>query len=121
MAKKVLMIEDDLVEIEMVKDLLIKEGYEFASAEDGEKGIEKAKQQIPHLIILDIMLPGKDGFYVCDILKKDAKTKDIPIILLSSLDDPDLESKGADAKAVYVIRKPYDEEILKSKIKEFLN
>jgi DNA-binding response OmpR family regulator len=120
MSKKIMMIEDDLVEVEIVKDLLLKEGYEFTYTEDGESGLKKVKDEKPDLIILDIMLPGKDGFYVCDVLKKDPNTENIPVIVLSSLDDPELESKGSEVGADHIIRKPFDEAKLKEKILELI-
>ena len=92
-------------------------GYTVIGAEDGEEALEKVKQEDPDLLILDLMIPKIDGFEVCRMLKFDDKHKNMPIIILSALDQQGDREKaiknGADA---YFI-KPFDLELLLNKIK----
>lgn len=85
MAKKVLIIEDD-EHISKVYELkLAKEGIETAVARDGEEGIAKIVSEKPDLVMLDLMIPRKDGFAVLDEVRKNPAIKDIPIIVFSNL------------------------------------
>ena len=83
--KKVLVIEDDKFLRELISQKLLKEGYDIAEAVDGEKGIEAVKKEKPALILLDLILPGIDGFEVLARIKADPGTSEIPIIILSNL------------------------------------
>lgn len=85
MAKKVLIIEDD-EHISKVYELkLVKEGIEIAVARDGEEGIAKIISEKPDLVMLDLMIPRKDGFAVLDEVRANPAVKDIPILVLSNL------------------------------------
>ena len=79
--KKILFIEDEPALQSAVEKFLTEEGFQILSALDGESGIQIAKREIPDLILLDIILPHKNGFQVLDELNKDPSTKNIPIIL----------------------------------------
>lgn len=108
MSKKVLFIDDDIVLQEVVGRLL-KSKFNVVSANTGQKGIEKAVQFQPEVIILDIILPNENGWEVAETLKKDPRTKDIPIVVASGAgsffeDNPHVEKSLI---AEYV-RKPYD-------------
>ena len=84
--KKVLVVDDEPDAVEFVTEILTDlEGYSVISAEDGIKGLEKARAEEPDLIILDIQMPKKDGFTVFSDLKRDPATKDIPVIMLTGL------------------------------------
>ncbi len=85
MKRKVLVIDDEPDIREIVRLYLCDEGYEVIEAGNGQEGILKAQQQKPDVIILDIMMPGINGFEVAKHLKDDPNTKDIPIIILSVL------------------------------------
>lgn len=82
--KEILIIEDEKDIVEAVEYNLEKEGYKVFKAYDGKKGIKQAQTKLPHLIILDLMLPQIDGLEVCKTLKSDVKTKHIPIIMLTA-------------------------------------
>ena len=81
---RILIIEDNLDNRDMLSRRLERRGFEIALAIDGEEGIEKAKDLLPDLILLDISLPQMDGFMVADILRKTPKTANIRIIALTA-------------------------------------
>ncbi len=81
---KVLVIEDQQMNMELIADILSFNGYKVIEAETAEVGIELAKTEKPSLILMDIGLPGIDGYEATRILKKDSNTKEIPIVALTS-------------------------------------
>ena len=85
MNKKILIIEDDKFLREVIAKKLTTEGYEIIEAVNGENGIIQAGETKPDLILLDLILPGIDGFGVLAQIKENAETKEIPIIILSNL------------------------------------
>lgn len=85
MSHKILLVEDDRFLRELMSQKLIKMGYDLIAAVDGEEGVEKAKSEKPEIILLDIMLPGIDGFGVLTQVKADPGTAEIPVIMLSNL------------------------------------
>jgi DNA-binding response OmpR family regulator len=102
---KVLVIEDDKFLRELISQKLLKEGYDVAEAMDGEKGIEAVKQESPDLILLDLILPGMDGFDVLARIKSAPESSDIPVIVLSNLGQKDDIEKGLKMGAVdYLIK-----------------
>ncbi len=94
MAKKILIIEDDKFLRELIGQKLLKEGYDIVEAVDGEKGIKSIKDEKPDLVLLDLILPGIDGFEVLSKMKKDAATAQTPVIILSNLGQKDDIEKG---------------------------
>ena len=94
--KKILFIEDEAVMQKAVSEFLGAKGYEVISALDGELGINMAKNSLPDLVLLDIVLPKKSGFDVLRDLKSDEKTKSIPVIILTNLSQMDDVSKMMD-------------------------
>ncbi|MBF0099907.1 MAG: response regulator [Desulfobacterales bacterium] len=85
--KRVLLVDDEPDLIEIVKARLEKEGYEVDVAFDGKEGIEKIKTNPPDAVVLDVMMPEKDGYKVCAELKKNPKLEDIPVIMLTAVAD----------------------------------
>ncbi len=94
MAKKILIIEDDKFLRELISQKLLKEGYDIVEAVDGEKGIKSIKDEKPDLVLLDLILPGIDGFEVLARTKKDQNTAQVPVIILSNLGQKDDIEKG---------------------------
>ena len=84
---KVLLIEDDVRVRELYELVLKMDEYSVVTAETGEDGLAKAREEMPDLIFLDIRLPGMDGLEVLETLRKDEKTSSIPVVILSNLDD----------------------------------
>jgi two-component system, OmpR family, alkaline phosphatase synthesis response regulator PhoP len=88
MAKKILVIEDEKILLELLEKRLTQEGYEIEIAENGVEGLEKIKQNKPDLILLDIVMPKMGGFEVMKELQKDKEFSQIPIIIISNSGQP---------------------------------
>lgn len=84
MARCIVCIEDDPEVIELLRLIVARHGFEFVEARGGTKGIELVKQHLPDLVLLDLMMPGLDGWEVFDLLKGDPQTNDIPIIVVTA-------------------------------------
>lgn len=105
MEKKILIIEDDKFLRELIIKKLIKEGYETSEAMDGEEGIKKIEEERPALILLDLILPGIDGFEVLTRMKDDPLLSQIPVIILSNLGQKEDVERGLKLGAVdYLIK-----------------
>jgi len=94
MASKILIIEDDKFLRELICRKINKEGYDIAEAIDGEEGIKKSAEVMPDLILLDLILPGIDGFGALEKIKENPKTMSIPVVILSNLGQKDEIEKG---------------------------
>ncbi len=105
MAKRVLIIDDDANARKFLSVALTENGYEVASAGDGKEGLEKVEQEIPDLILLDVMMPKKTGFSLFKQLRRDDKFKEIPVIMLTgvsaSLEELEEQKEGT-------FESPYD-------------
>lgn len=121
MAKKILVVDDEAQLVEMVKMRLEASGYEVITAADGQEALDKARQDKPNLIILDLMLPKIDGYKVCRMLKFDEKYNKIPIILFSARAQEQDKLLGMQVGANGYIAKPFEPKVLLSKIEELLN
>ncbi len=115
MAKKITVVEDDKFLRELITQKLSKEGYDITEAVDGEKGIETVKKEKPDLILLDLILPGIDGFEVLARIKSDPSISEIPVIILSNLGQKDDIERGLKMGAKdYLIKAHFTpEEIIK--------
>jgi len=121
MARTILIIEDDKFLRELVIRKLIKEGYETSEAVDGEEGIKKIKEEKPDLILLDLILPGIDGFEVLSKMREDPALAQIPVIILSNLGQKDDVEKGLKMGAVdYLIKAHFTPGEIIEKIKVVL-
>lgn len=88
MAKKILIIEDEEILLNLLQKKLTREGYEVSTAKDGDIGITKIRETKPDLILLDVMMPKMNGFEVMEELVKDKELKDIPVIIISNSGQP---------------------------------
>lgn len=119
--KKILVIEDDKFLRELIVQKLTKEGFEVEEAIDGEKGFEKTKEGRPDLILLDLILPGIDGFKVLSQIKEDPVLAEIPVIILSNLGQKEDVEKGLNLGAVdYLIKAHFTPAEIIEKIKKAL-
>jgi DNA-binding response OmpR family regulator len=123
--KYILVVDDDPDLVETVAMMLESKGCEAGKAYDGIEGEESIKKRRPDLIILDIMMPRKDGYVLCSELKADEKTKDIPIILLTAVGEAVPSTKyshadGMSTEADEYIPKPIDTEGLWSAINNLI-
>jgi DNA-binding response OmpR family regulator len=88
MSSTILIVEDEITTLKLIKIVLQREGYHIATATSGSEGLRKVEEISPDLVILDILLPGMDGFQVCQYLRKNPQTENLPVIMFSSLDRP---------------------------------
>ena len=116
----ILVVDDVLENIQVLGSVLRKAGYEIRVGQSGEEGLKLAKMAPPDLILLDIMMPGIDGYETCRRLKKDPVTTDIPVIFLSALSSEDDELKGLDHGAVDYLTKPFSAKIVLARVARHL-
>ncbi|HYE72302.1 MAG TPA: response regulator, partial [Blastocatellia bacterium] len=83
MRKTILVVEDSPTQLRLVKSVLQSRGYHVITASNGEEGVEIARKERPSLVVLDVILPGRNGFQVCRDLKNCPDTKDVPVIVLT--------------------------------------
>lgn len=119
-SKNILVVEDDLDIRELISFNLVNEGHQVFEANDGEVGIDKARNNNPDLILLDLMLPGIQGLDVCRIIKSDQETKEIPIIMVTALGQEEDIVKGLETGADDYITKPFSIKVLIARVNAVL-
>lgn len=117
----VLLIVDDNADIRSFIKRGLGEEYYIYEAENGEKGFELAKKEVPNIIITDLMMPIMDGIELCDKLKTTQETSHIPVVMLTAKTSQEWEIEGLKTGADSYIRKPFDMEVLELKLKNILN
>ena len=115
-AKKILIIEDKPENISMLFDFLEQYDYELLVATDGESGLEVAQEKIPDLILLDVMMPGINGFETCRRLKQQLALQDIPVIFMTALSELENKIAGFEAGGVDYVTKPFQQQELLRRI-----
>lgn len=119
--KKILIIEDEETLQRAMKEFLEEENFEVVTAMDGQSGIEVAGVELPDLILLDIILPKKDGYQVLSELRSEPKTQKIPVILLTNLESPeDIQKAFEKGATTYLVKSDYKLEDIAKKIKDAL-
>ncbi len=125
MSKKyVLIVDDDPDLVETVCMMLEDKGYEVGKAYDGIEGEEAIKERHPDLLVLDVMMPRKDGYQLCAELKADSATRDIPVILLTAVGEAVpttsyTHAQGMSTEAEEYIPKPVDSKTLVEAVESF--
>ena len=104
----ILIVDDQLVGRQLMESILYNEGYNLIFAEDGHEALDKANEFLPDVILLDIMMPKLDGFDVCKKIRKDMVLQNVPIILVTALDDRDSKIRGFEAGGDDYVTKPID-------------
>jgi DNA-binding response OmpR family regulator len=118
---KILIIEDDSFLLSMYATKLELEGFAVLSATDGDKGVRTAKKELPNLILLDLLLPKKDGVAVLEELRQDSATRQIPVIVLSNIGQKDKIDRCFSLGAVdYLIKAHFIPSEVITKIKQSL-
>jgi len=114
--EKILIVDDNMFSLKTLEDIL-KNEYHVIASRNGRDAVKIAKEHSPAIILLDVVMPVIDGFQVLNALKKIPETKNIPIIFLTSLDDPNHEEVGLLLGAVDYIHKPFTPGVIKARIK----
>jgi len=120
MNEKILVIEDDPYALRFIEYTLEQEGYQVLSAKDGLEGIKKARDEHPSLIVLDIMLPGLDGYALCQRLRQKPETSLLPILMLSAKARQEDKDIGLRMGADDYLTKPADPAVIIAKVKALL-
>lgn len=118
--KKVLIVDDFVENSRILETFLRAKGYEVSSADCGEKALEQVAVQPPDIILLDLMMPGMDGYEVCQRLKQSPDTRYIPIIIVTGLHEREANIKALEAGADDFIVKPFDALLLDARIRSSL-
>ena len=118
--KTVILVIDDQITVIRVMERMLSENYSVISARSGEEGLGMARDNLPDLILLDMVMPRMTGIEVCQKLRADALTSKIPIIFVSAMDDRHNEESGFRAGAVDYINKPPSPAIVHARIKVHL-
>ena len=126
--KRILVIDDDIDSLDIVKTLLTREGFSVITAKDGNEGLELLKSSNPDLVISDVLLPGLNGYEILEYIKSDEDLKEIPVILFTAVyvTDDDREfaySLGVDRylfKADALIKKPFKKDLIINSVYELL-
>jgi twitching motility two-component system response regulator PilH len=114
--KTVLIIDDSPTERHILTQLLLSGGYEVSTADSGDEGVERAKQIKPDLILMDVVMPGTNGFQATRALSRDDATKDIPVIICTTKDQETDKVWGMRQGAQDYVTKPVDGPALLAKI-----
>ncbi|CAB1057705.1 hypothetical protein D1BOALGB6SA_2458 [Olavius sp. associated proteobacterium Delta 1] len=117
---KIMIVEDSPTILRNITDLLQNEGYETITAIDGEEALEKAVRENPDLIVLDVILPKKNGFQVCRQLKTSPATQDIKILMMTSKSQDSDRFWGIKQGADDYMTKPYEDQELSENITKLL-
>ena len=122
---KILLVDDDIDFIEATRMVLEKESYDIVAASQGNEGLQKAREENPDLILLDVIMPVKDGFTAAEQLKSDPQLSKIPVIMLTSFSSKGQEtsipvSRGFNLEADDYIEKPVSPEQLLASVKRYI-
>lgn len=116
----ILVVDDDEFNLKLLKKMLAVEGHAVRTAASGEEALASVAEQLPDLILLDVMMPGIDGFEVTRRLKADACTRSIPIIIVTALEDRESRIKGLASGAEEFLSKPVSRAELQMRVKNLL-
>lgn len=120
--KKILIIEDDPFILKMYRHKFEDLGFIFREAGTGDKGLDLAREETPDIIILDIVLPQKDGFEILKQIKKDPQLKDIPVVMLTNLGQKEEVEKGLELGANdYLVKAHYTPSEVVERVQKILN
>lgn len=122
---KILLVDDDIDFVEATKTVLESEPYEVIVAHEGDEGLQKAREENPDLILLDVIMPVKDGFTAAEQLKKDPQLSKIPVIMLTAFSSKGQEtsiprSRGFSLETEDYVEKPISPEELLARVKRYL-
>ncbi len=112
--KKILFIDDEPVVLTLMRNRLVSRDFLVETATDGAGGLSKARSWQPDLILLDVAMPGLDGYETCRSLKETYDTARIPVVLFTAMQDAQLEALAKAAGAIRVVRKPFVDQVFQA-------
>ncbi|MBM2816178.1 MAG: two-component hybrid sensor and regulator [Ignavibacteria bacterium] len=113
----IMVVDDNRITTKLLRRYLEASGYEAREAYDGIDCLEKVEEQVPDAIVLDVMMPRLDGYETVKRLKSQPKTKDVPVVIVTALNDVANQLKSIDAGADDFLSKPIEEKLLTAKVK----
>ncbi|GAB5560149.1 MAG: hypothetical protein SynsKO_17960 [Synoicihabitans sp.] len=116
----ILSVDDEPDVTQLIAFSLRRERYEVSTAENGRQALASISERRPDLLLLDLMLPDLDGFAICEILRRDPETADLPVVILSAWNEPDSRHLGLELGAIDFISKPFSPRELTRRVKELL-
>ncbi len=120
MSAKILVVDDEPEMVELLSFNLQRRGYDVLAATNGLEALNKARQHLPDLILLDLMLEGLDGYSVCEILRRQPSTATVPVIMLTALTGQIARANGMEAGANDFVTKPFSPQDLMERIERML-
>lgn len=120
MIESVLIVDDEPMARTLLRLMLVRAGYDVSEAEDGYDALIKMRRQIPDIIILDVMMPGIDGFAVCENMRTDERLSRIPVIMLSAKTDVQSRQRGLEVGAIKYLTKPISPDDLTRHVRDVL-
>ncbi|PIE79586.1 MAG: hypothetical protein CSA11_11375 [Chloroflexi bacterium] len=121
MNQLVLIVDDEPMARTLLRLMLVRAGFNVSEAEDGFDALEKIQTNQPDIILLDVMMPGMDGFSVCETIRQQQETAQLPVIMLSAKTDLNSINKGLRVGATKYLTKPISPENLTRHVKEILD
>jgi DNA-binding response OmpR family regulator len=121
MPATILAVDDDWMNREMLQAHLENAGYRVLLAHNGTKALEIAASEHPNLILLDVRMPGMDGFETCAQLKASPETQQIPVLMITALEDFESKTRGLEAGAADFVPKPFDLDQMLAQIRHFIS
>ena len=121
MKQSVLVVDDEPQARTMLRLILVRAGFDVTEAKDGYEALDEVARELPDLMLLDIMMPGIDGFYVCQHLRANERTKELPIIVLSAKTDAESIKRGKAVGANLYLTKPVSPDDLTRHVLEVIN
>lgn len=118
---KILIVDDSPIQIRHLQKCLSKSGFKIYTTTKSEEAVELIENLLPDIVMLDIMMPKKDGYCICEVLKSNAATKDIPIIFISAKNEREAKIKGFCMGAFDYITKPFYAEEVEARVKNAVN
>jgi len=121
LSQTILVVDDEPNARSLLRLILVRAGFEVLVAQDGYEALKVVQEKIPDAMILDIMMPGIDGFEVCEKLRSNEETANLPIIMLSARADSESVNKGLRVGATKYLTKPVTPEMLTKQVHEVLS
>lgn len=119
--KKILLIDDDILSVKFITHILHQKGLTVESAQSGKEGMAILQEYLPHLILLDVLMPGEDGYQVSRKLKSSKELKEIPVIFITASNNPEELIRGFEAGGVDFIAKPLNKEELLARVETHID